>query len=421
MLSIFRIGLIFVFILSLNIPAFAFENHIYIWQKSWNQPIKNAVHEINPLVEGFTILSGHLNYQKGKFSVSPVDVNWSYFDSKSKNVILALRIHSAASKLFKSESMQEAINQMGDLLNKAKQRAEASGVKVIGVQFDYDCPTSKLNDYARFLSLFKQTHSNLSVSITALPTWLNTGNFKTLIRETVFYVLQLHVFERPKSISEAKKIFLVDEAMDDVKQADTLNHPYFVSLPTYGYEVAFDKKGQFIGLKAENAPILWAKDAEVQTVITQPQQILSFVQLLKDRNSTFMKGVYWFRLPLVTDEYNWPMSALKAVIENRAPVMRLEIEIREVNPGLSEVYLMNNGENNLNGTIDATIQWSQDQELIYDIVGSFKKKVVDQHSLLIEGPAPRVQTEILIGWLRNRKANEAVILKTNGVNIHETK
>gem|GEM_PF-4487789 len=45
------------------------------------------------------------------------------------------------------------------------------------VQIDYDCPTSKLRDYADLLVRLADQCSDLRFSITALPTWLETDDF----------------------------------------------------------------------------------------------------------------------------------------------------------------------------------------------------------------------------------------------------
>ena len=45
-----------------------------------------------------------------------------------------------------------------------------------GVEIDYDCPTSKLPAYARFLvELRSRLARRMALSITALPTWMNSA------------------------------------------------------------------------------------------------------------------------------------------------------------------------------------------------------------------------------------------------------
>ena len=68
-----------------------------------------------------------------------------------------------------------------------------------GVEIDYDCPTSKLATYARFLAALRSRLApSTKLSITALPTWMNSGELEGLTRNLDEIVLQVHAVDDPR-------------------------------------------------------------------------------------------------------------------------------------------------------------------------------------------------------------------------------
>ena len=62
------------------------------------------------------------------------------------------------------------------LLDQVMARIEPVSAALAGVEIDYDCPTSKLATYARFLAALRSRLApSLKLSITALPTWMTSS------------------------------------------------------------------------------------------------------------------------------------------------------------------------------------------------------------------------------------------------------
>ena len=68
-----------------------------------------------------------------------------------------------------------------------------------GLEIDYDCPTSKLAGYARFLAALRQRLApDLALSITALPTWMSSSALERVAAEVSEIVLQVHAVDDPR-------------------------------------------------------------------------------------------------------------------------------------------------------------------------------------------------------------------------------
>jgi len=396
------------------------KHSVYIWQRNWTSGIKESINKISAYTNDYSVLSGNMSYKSGKISIAVVNIDWKAFP-KECNVTLAFRLNTQVRNLFKEGKFDKAINAFVRLINKQEKKAWRREVSIAGLQFDYDCPTSKLNDYFQFLVKIKERFPQYKISITSLPTWLKSKDFKKLVQLTDYYVLQLHTFEAPKSIENKRNIFLYERALDYVKMAEKLRRPFSIALPTYSYEVAFDTKDKFIGLRAETAPIIWGKGAKIFIENTSPEEILDFINKLNRFNLSHFQSIVWFRLPIGRDELNWDVKTLMAVMEGRLPIKKIGSEVVKTDKGLYEVYLINEGEENLNNDIEVNIQWDDTAKFFYDFVSSFTGRYSNSSSgIIAEGPAPKVNQRVVVGWFRDvNKTNIGVMPWVEEVIVNE--
>lgn len=423
MARILRIILFVSIIFSPISISYAYDDVIYIWQRNWDKYLEDAISIIQETTGYFTVLCGDLKFEGERPTVSLVDIKWPYLTQTETSATLAFRINTQASKFFATDLIYSITDNIKDAIGKAIKSAPQD--EIVGVQFDYDCPTSKLKDYARFLKImkerlkpFKEKLSEFNISITALPTWLQDKDFMELIQTTDYYVLQLHSFELPKDADQASKIFPADKALSYAEKATNLKHPYYISLPTYGYEVAFTKDGNFIGLRAENMPVLWSQDVKHKVVLTDPRDILAFIQEVEKTKPENLLGFYWFRIPLKSDEFNWDMKTLECVLSDKKPNIKLELDLTESKDGLYEVYLVNSGEQNIFGEVSFKINWSEDEQPLYDLMGKFHEIKIEK-GIKIFGSAPFVGQKVLVGWFRSFDKTKGVNLKMGEVKTDE--
>lgn len=423
MTKILRIVLFILLILSSISVSYAYDNVIYIWQRNWDKNLDDAISIIQQKTGYFTVLCGDLKFEGKRPTVSLVDIKWPYLTQTETSATLAFRINAQASKFFATDAIYSIADSIKDAIGSIIKSAPQD--EIVGVQFDYDCPTSKLKDYARFVKImrerlqpFKDKLSEFNISITALPTWLQNNDFKELIETTDYYVLQLHSFELPKDADQARKIFPADKAQSYTEEASNLKHPYYISLPTYGYEVAFTKKGDFIGLRAENMPVSWSQDVEHKVVMTDPKDMLTFIQGIEKTKPKNLLGFYWFRIPLKSDEFNWDIKTLECVLSGKKPSVNLKLDLVNSKDGLCEVYLVNSGEQNIFDDVNFNISWQGGDQPLYDLMGKFHEVKIEK-GIKISGPAPYVGQKVLVGWFRSFDKTKGINLKIGEVNSDE--
>jgi len=400
-----------------NLPAA--ENTVYIWNRNWTPEIKESITDLRNCVSHYAVLCGELKYRGNHWEAFQVRIDGSYFEEGSK-ITLAVRIPESASRPFSVGNFEDFLGLLAKVMDSAAEALARNGIVADGLQLDYDCPTSKLNDYAQLLDAIVGRFPGLKVSVTALPTWLGASSFKGLASKTAFYVLQLHAFEIPKDPARDGKIFLSEEATAYVKTAADLNHPFYISLPTYGYEILYNQEGRFIGLRAEGALRNSSKKVKHRVVETKTEEILSFLARLDESEVQGLQGIYWFRMPVESDEFNWSVDSFKSVIERHMPTLSFSVthEFREKN--LVEVYLVNSGERNTKDQVCFSINWKEGEPFAHDILGKYREDGTLGARTQIVGPAPKVGQKAMIGWFRfDNVRNRPPLFETSGVGFYE--
>ena len=122
----------------------------------------------------------------------------------------------------------------------------------LGVEIDYDCPTSKLPAYARFLAeLRSRLARRIALSITALPTWMNSAELERLTRDLDEIVLQVHAVDDPR-----RGLFNPEQAERWVKDfGRRIRRPFRVAVPAYDVRVSWRADGRLASVEGE-VPLL---------------------------------------------------------------------------------------------------------------------------------------------------------------------
>ncbi|MBF0478562.1 MAG: DUF3142 domain-containing protein [Candidatus Omnitrophica bacterium] len=407
-----------VFVLSVCNLSGADENSVYIWQRSWRSEIEAAIGKLNSQSTQFKVLAGDLTVENGHISFSKVAVKWEYLRSKKKTVI-DIRMRTDLSRYLKVQDQQPIVRCLVDGIHGIIEQAKQSGVDITGIELDYDCPTAKLNDFARFLKLFRSAYKEKSVSITALPTWLESKDFLSLLNWVDIYVLQLHSFELPKNKNTSQYIFQKDKSIEYFNRTINLNKPFYVSLPTYGYEVAYSKVDEFIGLRAEGGVQYFAEGIKKKMVFADPQEIIGFLKYLDSVKSQNFRGVCWFRLPLSSDRFNWDLKTFTRVIKREIPAGHLDVELVRKDDGITEVYLVNDGEINFSNNASFEIFWDTGSP-VFDVLGDFDYSTLpDGKGMRITGRPPRVSQKKMAAWFRVSD-NKDLFIRKSEAKVDET-
>jgi hypothetical protein len=227
------------------------------------------------------------------------------------------------------------------------------------------------------------------------------------------YVLQVHSLQRPRALDAPFTLCDPAAARRAVERAAQIGIPFRVALPTYGYLTAFDAGSRFVGLSAEGPSKTWPTGVQLREVRANPLELAQLVQLWATNRPAAMRGVIWYRLPVLGDTLNWRWPTLSAIVAERFPRESVRVESRRVEPGLVQISLINDGELDISSRLTIRVRWPDARLVAGDGLRDFE--------LVDGGPSaakfqPRTQPCRLlagetqgIGWLRLSEDREVQI------------
>jgi hypothetical protein len=263
-------------------------------------------------------------------------------------------------------AMASAISGAMDAENK---RAEAAGVRVAGVQLDFDCPTSKLPKYASLLTDLRKSvkADGLALSITALPTWLTSSDLRSLAAQTDFIVPQFYEAEISRSRRPLSPISSLARFERGIMAAGRLGVPFYAGVPAYGRALVFDGSDKLLGVfrdmgpddamrvddfKLERSYCIDAKGDEATSQSAIGEEIVEFaaappegqkpyhivfnlptatliekhLKSLRERRPSNCLGAILFRYPERGERSTVPLATLESVAASREASPKIEVE-----------------------------------------------------------------------------------------------
>jgi hypothetical protein len=343
---------------------------VYIWQRAWTQPVRDAVVQHGTNFAEIAVLKAEISWNTNRQpQLTRVAVDYETLAKSRRSVGIALRIGSysgpfappspsqkeervgvkrllvsnsvagassnplsplgqgeggtpgAPAPLRSAGTVQDAsvtdyiCNVAAGIVNEAR----TNRVLLAELQIDFDCAESKLDGYRVWIEAIQRRVAPLPVTITALPSWLDSRAFKRLAAVATNYVLQVHSAERPKSFEAPFTLCDPRAARRAVERAGRIGVPFRVALPTYGYLLAFENGGKFISLAAEGPRPNWPTNALVRKIESDSEELATLVRAWTASRPAAMRGVIWYRLPVATDKHNWSWPTLSAVMAGRGP------------------------------------------------------------------------------------------------------
>ena len=287
------------------------------------------------------MLSAEVFWKGKQPQVIRVPLDYSLLTNVPCPVGLAFRIGPCPASIATNEATTAFLTDVAAALI-----AEARSRRLVPreLQIDFDCAESKLDGYRGWVEAFRRKVAPVPVSITALPSWLGQPAFKRLAAAADGYVLQVHSLLRPRAFDAPFTLCDPAAARRAVDQAGQIGIPFRVALPTYGYLMAFDARGRFVGLSAEGPSKTWPANVQLREVRANPIELAQLVQLWATNRPAAMRGVIWYRLPVAGDALNWRWPTLSAMVAQRFPRESMRVESRRVEPGLVRISLINDGE-----------------------------------------------------------------------------
>jgi hypothetical protein len=308
----------------------------YVWQRSWDGAVKDAVRTAPEAVAGLAPLCAEVGWRAdGKLSAAWPNLDLEALRAGGKPVSAVLRIGPRVPSIGAQAEICRVAREIMDRFHREK-------LEPVELQVDFDCAESQLAGYRTWLTAIRAVVAPVPVRPTVLPSWLAHEDFMPLVKECGAYILQVHATAQPRVDAPDTALCETADARRWVAQAGRLGIPFRVALPTYTYRVAFDVGGRMLGIEAEGAPHAWPAGTKLRDFRPDAAQVAAMVgDWMKDRPSC-LTGLLWYRLPVAADTRNWRWSTLAAVMQGHAPHADLRVEKSGVAP--IDLALVNGGE-----------------------------------------------------------------------------
>ena len=291
-------------------------HEVYVWQRAWTKPVRDAVSQHATNFAAIAVLRAEISWTTNRQpQLTRANVDYETLARVRRPVGLALRIGTYAGP-FTNDAIAGFITETA---SRIVSEARTNSVTLAELQIDFDCAESKLDGYRVWVEAIQHRVAPLPVTITTLPSWLDSRAFKRLAAVATNYVLQVHSAPRPKNSDAAVTLCDPQAARRAVESAGRIGVPFRVALPTYGYQMAFTADGKFISLSAEGPRPNWPTNALLRTVESNPAELADLVRDWTASRPAALRGVIWYRLPVGSDKFNWNWPKLDEVMTGRRP------------------------------------------------------------------------------------------------------
>ncbi|MBN8872471.1 MAG: DUF3142 domain-containing protein [Rhodospirillales bacterium] len=266
----------------------------YVWQRRWTPAVATAVGAATDLVHAWRVLVAQSDARGRLHAVEP---DWPVLAATGRPLVAVIRLDGQSAG-WDPVALRAAV----------LVRLQAVPVPLAGIEIDHDCATAALPAYAGFLADLRPVlPAGLTLSITALPTWIGSPALTDVLRRADEAVLQVHAVQSPEAgLFEPVRARQWIDAF-----AAVTPHPFRVSLPTYGVRVAWGPNGRLRAVESER-PLLAGGDGT--DLVAAPRDVAALVADLAARPPHRFAGLAWFRLPVATDHRAWTLATWRAVI-----------------------------------------------------------------------------------------------------------
>jgi hypothetical protein len=150
-------------------------------------------------------------------------------------------------------------------------RARNDGSQIAGVQLDFDVPTRLLPSYAAILrNIRAKLSTEMKLSITGLPTWLDSTSLAEALSSCDFWVPQCYGAQIPERLDQRIPIATPEHVARSIEKTRDLGVPYYAGLAAYGYAIHYSRQGSLIGLRGDLDPLLVVSSPEFELIDQTP-------------------------------------------------------------------------------------------------------------------------------------------------------
>jgi hypothetical protein len=239
---------------------------VAFWAWRNEAPSQTDVREAIETAKARTLFlrAGQIDYQDGKLRrIRPVT------GPLPAAIDLHLVYNATPSTLTHLESIDEKTlaGSIARAFREDVDRAAQDHAQVLGLQIDFDVPTRLLRRYERILrELRADLNPGVRLSITGLPTWMQSPELSSALAQVDFWVPQFYGASIPERVGQLIPISNVKETERFVNSARELKKPFYAGLAAYSWALLYDASGALISLRGDMDPSAIASDTNLELI-----------------------------------------------------------------------------------------------------------------------------------------------------------
>ena len=286
--------------------------------------VRNALANVKP--RAIFLRAGQIDLQEG----TPRRIR-AVTGALPREVDLHLVYNATRSLLAQLDRTDESA--LADAINAAyradTERAAREHARVVGLQIDIDVPTRLLSRYAKILrALRAQLKPGTQLSITGLPTWMESTELRQTLAAVDFWIPQLYGAEIPERLDQLVPISAADNVARFVSRARNFDKPFYAGLAAYSYTLLHNSSGSLISLRGDMDPAELATDSNLELIDQRPFPLPSqFMTSTRGAAGSEWRYVYRARADGVTDDLTLHAGDVLVVDVPSAESLRLSARI----------------------------------------------------------------------------------------------
>lgn len=314
---------------------------VYVWQRVWTEDVRAAVDERRGEFGRCVVLGVEMDFSEaGGWRVDYFEDPLRYV-SGHEGVDVAVRIGAGAAVLGWDDG---AIRRVVEVVGRMREGAV--------VQLDYDCPTSKLGGYVRLLERLRTVFPERRFEVTCLPDWLGEDDFEGLIGLVDGYVMQVHGVS---GYGGGRMLCDAVYAKRVAERCEGFGKDFWIALPTYRHAVRRGEDGRVQEVISEGGRLRGGSAYEMMGA-----DVVELSGLVRDwvvDRPGHLRGLIWYRLPVVGDRMNWTWDTFCKVRAGEVPVGELRVEAVGDDAGFYALFLVNDSKMRLSWPDGLKVSW----------------------------------------------------------------
>lgn len=305
------------------------DQQLYVWQRQWTPAHDAALRDSHADFSTLRVLALQA-FPNAGWSRARIDP--ALLKRDGRPVIAVVRLDGQLKALDQDEVTAQIQQVISDW--------QGQGLNLTGVEIDHDAGNARLPAYREFLVHLREAlPTSLPLSITALPSWLDSRELPALLSTVDSSVLQVHAVSDPR-----RGLFDADQARQWAQAWSRITtKPFFLALPAYGVAL-LPSVG---GAPVVESELTVEREGLRRELLADPQSLRTLGTELRADPPQHLAGLIWFRLPLANDRRAWSLITLRAVARGDVLGSQLKLQLSADN-GLYDIGIGNQG--NLDST-----------------------------------------------------------------------